>query len=72
MESSQQTLQLIPLPEVVRISGISRSEIFRRIHAGKFPQPVRIGRGRCTRWSSIEVVEWAVDRLGERDAKAAK
>lgn len=63
-----EVLQLIALPEVVRISGISKSEIFRRIKLKNFPAPARIGDGRCTRWEMGEVQAWVRDRLSERPA----
>lgn len=65
---SDEVLQLVALPEVVRTSGISKSEIFRRMKAGHFPQPVRMGAGRCTRWEMGEVQEWVRERLAERGA----
>ena len=63
-----EVLQLIALPEVIRISGISKSEIFRRVKEGKFPAPARIGDGRCTRWEMGEIQSWVRSRLDERGA----
>ena len=65
-----ESLQLIPLPEVIKIAGISKSEIFRRLANKKFPAPVRLG-GRCTRWELNEVVSWVSDRLAERNGQKA-
>lgn len=69
MES--ELLQLVALPEVVRISGLSKSEIFRRIKRGGFPEPARLGTGRCTRWELGEVQAWVRERLAERHKRAA-
>ena len=52
-----------------QISGISKSERWRLIRAGKFPRPIRLGP-RCTRYSLREVSEWVEQRKAER-AKAA-
>ena len=62
--------QLIPLPEVVKITGISKSEIFRRLKESRFPITARLGTGRCTRWERSEIVGWVNARLAERDSKA--
>lgn len=65
-------LQLIAMPEVSRIAGISKSEIFRRIKINAFPAPARIGGGRCTRWEMGEVQEWVRERLAERMAPTSQ
>ena len=65
----QHQAQLISLPEVLRISGISKSEVWRRVSEGRFPEPVRLGE-RCTRWERFEVLDWVSARLAER--KTAK
>ena len=48
------------------ISGLSKSERWRRIKVGKFPAPVRLGKlsgGRCTRWSLRAVLQWQQEIL---------
>lgn len=68
MTLMNQELQLIALPDVIRITGLSKSEIWRRVRADlHFPKPVRLG-DRCTRWSRGECLDWARDRLAERHA----
>ncbi len=47
--------QLVAEPVRKTVTGISKSEAWRRIRAGRFPAPVRIGSGRCTRWSLREL-----------------
>jgi len=39
------------------MAGLSRPSIYRLMAAGRFPQPVRLGR-RCTRWPAAAVREW--------------
>lgn len=58
------------LPQVKARTGLSRSEIYRRIAAGDFPQPVKIGL-RSTAFNAAEVDRWIADRIAARDAKAA-
>lgn len=58
------------LPQVMARVGLSRSEIYRRIAAGDFPQPVKLGE-RASAWNAAEVDRWIADRIAARDAKAA-
>ena len=44
--------------ECRRISGLSKSERWRRIHAGTFPAPVNLGISRCSRYSLRAILEW--------------
>lgn len=59
------SVELIAMPKVLQIAGISRSELWRRVANGTFPKPCRIG-DRCTRWSRSECEQWAAERLAER------
>ena len=52
------------------ISGISKSERWRLIRAGRFPAPIRMGP-RCTRYSLLEVLEWVEARKASRNPKAS-
>lgn len=61
---------LLRLPEVKARTGLSRSEIYRRIAIGTFPAPIKIGR-RASAWSSIEIDRWIAERIAQRDAKSA-
>lgn len=63
-------LTLYRLPEVCRCVGLSRSEIYRRVQAGTFPAPIKLGE-RASAWSAQEVDRWVAERIAERDAKAA-
>ncbi|MFC3815017.1 helix-turn-helix transcriptional regulator [Lysobacter sp. GCM10012299] len=49
-------------------TGLSSSEIYRRIAAGTFPAPVKIG-ARCSAWQAAEVDAWIADRIAALDAK---
>jgi prophage regulatory protein len=56
--------------DVVRLTGLSRATLWRRIAAGRFPQPVKLGRS-CPQgasgWIRDEVLAW-IDKLRrERD-----
>ena len=64
------THSLLRLPQVRSITGLSRTEIYRRVAAGTFPAPVKLGE-RASAWSDGEVNAWIAARVAERDAKAA-
>lgn len=58
------------LPTVKARTGLSRSEIYRKVAAGDFPAPIKLGE-RASAWSAAEVDGWIADRIAERDARAA-
>lgn len=64
------TLILERLPQVKARTGLSRSEIYRRIIAGDFPAQIRLGE-RASAWDSREIDHWITGRIAARDAKAA-
>ena len=47
--ASGQPLTLLRLREVCRRTGKSRTDVYRRIAAGDFPQPVKLGE-RASAW----------------------
>jgi prophage regulatory protein len=55
------------LRDIVRISALSRSTIYRRIADGRFPPPVHLG-GRASGWPSEALQRWIDDPLGYRVA----
>lgn len=69
------TPRLERLRDVLARIGISRSELYRRLAAGKFPKPVQLGE-RAVAWSSAEVDQYiegllAGRHVAVRDEKAA-
>lgn len=61
---------LLRLPEVCRRTGLSRSEIYRRVCAGRFPAPVKLGE-RASAWPENDVAAFVTACIAERDAKAS-
>lgn len=59
---------LLRLPQVKARTGLSRSELYRRMAMGTFPSPIKIGT-RASAWSSIEIGSWIAERIADRDAK---
>lgn len=64
-------LTLERLPQVRARTGLSRSEIYRRIAAGDFPKPVKLG-DRASAWAEHEVTAWIASRIAARDARPAR
>lgn len=60
-------LQLVRLPSVKSATGLSRSEIYRRIASGDFPKPIKLGE-RASAWAEHEVTAWIASRIAARDA----
>jgi prophage regulatory protein len=61
-------LVLLRLPQVKAQTGLSRSELYRRIAIGSFPAPIKIG-ARASAWISVEIERWIAERVAQRDAK---
>lgn len=53
------------LSDVIRITALSRSSIYRRIAAGEFPPQVSLG-GRATGWRREALQTWIGDPSGFR------
>lgn len=53
------------LSDVIRITALSRSSIYRRIAAGEFPPQVSLG-GRATGWRREALQAWIGDPSGFR------
>jgi prophage regulatory protein len=63
--------RLVPLTEVIYMTGLSRPEIYRRIardavSRGRFPRPVKLGR--TSRWVQSEVSDWIAAQIALRAA----
>ncbi|WP_415903196.1 helix-turn-helix transcriptional regulator [Neptuniibacter sp. QD29_5] len=59
-------MQLIRLPEVLKMTSLSKSSLYRRIDAHTFPDSVSLG-GRSVAWIEEEVLAWIQARIEERD-----
>lgn len=49
--------RLLRLPQVIEITGIGKTMIYRLMRQQKFPQPFKPG-GYASRWSESEVEAW--------------
>lgn len=57
------------LPQVKLRTGLSRSEIYRRITCGEFPRPVKLGK-HIRAWDSSEIDRW-IENVIQRSQLAA-
>lgn len=53
------------MPEVIRRTGLSKSEIYRRIDAGTFPAARKYDNSNKRFWVSSDVVAWQQRLLGD-------
>jgi len=56
--------RFVRLPEVLQLTGLSRSALYRLRHAG-FPQSVRLSK-HSVAWVFSEVEKWCAARVAER------
>ena len=57
--------RVVRLPEVMRLTGLSKATIHRRYRDGMFPQPLRLGP-QSIGWWRAEILEWleSLERAG--------
>jgi prophage regulatory protein len=60
--------RLIRLPEVLHLSGLSRSAVYQKIKDGEFPQQVKTS-SRSSAWVLSEIVAWKDARIAARDSQ---
>ena len=58
--------RILRTPEVVKITGLSKTTIWRRVRSGDFPAPLRLGNlaTRSIGWREGDIVEWIGSRPG--------
>lgn len=52
---------ILRLPEVIKITGLSRSTIYAMMDRDEFPKPVSLG-ARAVGWLEDEIKEWVSSR----------
>jgi len=61
---------ILRLPDVIKITALSRSAIYDLISKGKFPKQIKL-TSRSSGWIESEINQWLNDRIAERDSEAA-
>ncbi|HGF7164851.1 TPA: AlpA family transcriptional regulator, partial [Vibrio mimicus] len=59
---SKSNIRLIRFREVLAMTGLSRSSMYRFIEENQFPAQVQLG-GRAVAWVESEVQEWITERV---------
>lgn len=59
-------MRIIRLKEVMDLTGLARSTIYKFISGDLFPKPIPLG-DRCVGWLESEVHAWILDKVKERD-----
>jgi predicted DNA-binding transcriptional regulator AlpA len=62
-------IQFLKLAEVLKITSISKPQVYRLIASGDFPPPVKVGTS--SRWVESEVRVWMQARMAARGEAAA-
>ena len=57
------------LPEVMNMTGLSRSSIYLRVSTDEFPKPVKIGR-RAVGWPEESIIAWQSKMMEAQDEGA--
>ena len=57
------------LPEVMNMTGLSRSSIYLRVSTDEFPKPVKIGR-RAVGWPEDTIIAWQAKLMEAQDESA--
>jgi prophage regulatory protein len=57
------------LPEVMTMTGLSRSSIYLRISTNEFPKPVKLGR-RAVGWPEDTIIAWQAKMMEAQDESA--
>ncbi len=63
-------MKIIRLQQVMEVTGLGRSTIYKYVSGNWFPKPIPLG-GRSVGWLESEVREWILDRIEERDTQEA-
>lgn len=54
--------RLIKLPEVLALTALSETEVYRRLAAGDFPKQIKLG-ARAVAWVESEINEWVANTI---------
>ena len=63
-------MRFLKLKEVMALTALGRSSIYKFMNEDRFPQSVSLG-DRAVAWVESEIEEWMHERLSKRDEKQA-
>ena len=64
-------MRIIRLKEVMVLTGLARSTIYKFVSVDLFPKPISLG-DRCVGWLESEVHDWILSKINERDQLVKK
>lgn len=59
-------MKIYRLDQVIDVTGLARSTIYKFIAQGAFPKPIPLGDRRVG-WLDSEIQDWIMKRIEERD-----
>ena len=62
-------MRIIRLSEVLKMTGLGRSTMYKYVSEDTFPKPVPLGE-RCVGWVESEVLDWIADKIEARNKLA--
>lgn len=69
-EEETKPRRLIRIREVLHLTGLSRSGLYKRIGYGLFPAPIKLGR--TSVWLESDIDAWIDALLATKDRKSEK
>lgn len=54
--------KILRLPDVIALTGLSRSSIYAEISRGQFPKQVKLTGNRSVGWYETAIQEWVLSR----------
>lgn len=67
MTEQQMAERVLRIDDVVGLVGMSRAWLYKRMAAGGFPKPLKLGL-KAVGWRQSEVLRWIDERSADRDA----
>ena len=68
LASGASSERLIRLPEVIVITGLSRTQVYEKVNTGELPAPIKDGRS--SRWVLSEVQAYVANKIATLPRKA--
>ena len=62
------TNKIYRLPEVLGLTGLCRSSLYKALAAKEFPEPVKLGK-RAVGWLETDLLAWVQSRHKRSDCK---
>lgn len=54
--------KLLRMPQVLKLTGLSRSTIYNLLETNNFPRPIRLGK-RAIAWTEEQIEQWLIGQI---------